>query len=275
MDAANRLNNSKIKNKTKVLFSANLGFLYKEMSFLEGIKAAKQDGFDGIECHWPYNTPSEKVHNVLKETGLPIIGINTNPGNLKKGFFGFSALPQYTKKAKYEINMSIKYGINIGIKNLHVMAGNIPKTKYAQKTFCDNLRYACNLANKHKINILIEPLNSKDHPNYYLSSLEQAIEVLLEVDLPNLKIMFDFYHIHHMKSEVLVLFKKVKKYIGHIQIASVPNRNEPSNYEFEFLRNILEDKTIESPLWVGAEYKPKTGFVRDGISWINSFKELS
>ena len=78
-----------------------------------------------------------------------------------------------------------------------------------------------------------------------------------------------------MKSEVLVLFKKVKKYIGHIQIASVPNRNEPSNYEFEFLRNILEDKTTEIPLWVGAEYKPRTGFVRDGISWINSFKELS
>ena len=130
--------------------------------------------------------------------------------------------------------MSIKYGINIGIKNLHVMAGNIPKTKYTQKTFCDNLRYACNLANDYKINILIEPLNSKDHPNYYLSSLEQAIEVLLKVDLPNLKIMFDFYHIHHMKSEVLVLFKQVKKYIGHIQIASVPNRNEPSNYEFDF-----------------------------------------
>ena len=127
-------------------------------SFLERIKAAKQDGFDGIECHWPYNTPSEKVHNVLKETGLPIIGINTNPGNLEKGFFGFSALPQYAKKAKNEINMSIKYGINIGIKNLHVMAGNIPKTKYAQITFCDNLSYACNLANKHKLNILIEPL---------------------------------------------------------------------------------------------------------------------
>ena len=272
MDAANRLKNSNHQNKKRILFSANLGFLYKEKTFLERIEAAKKDGFDGIECHWPYNIPNTAVQNVLSKTRLPLISINTNPGNIKKGFFGFSALPQYIEKAQFEIRRSIEYGINIGIKYLHVMAGNIPKSQYSQKTFCDNLRYACKIANDYKMDILIEPLNSKDHPYYFLSSIDQAIEILLEVDLPNLKIMFDFYHIHHMKGEVLFHFQQAKNHIGHIQIASVPKRNEPSSYEFDFLKEILNDDTIKKPLWVGAEYNPKTGYVRDGVDWIKHFK---
>ena len=170
MDAANRLKNSNPQNKKRILFSANLGFLYKENTFLKRIESAKKDGFDGIECHWPYNIPNTEVQNVLNKTRLPLISINTNPGNLKKGFFGFSALPQYIEKAKFEIRRSIEYGINIGIKNLHVMAGNISKSQYSKKTFCDNLSYACKIANDYKMNILIEPLNSKDHPNYFLST---------------------------------------------------------------------------------------------------------
>ena len=272
MDADNNLNNSNSKNKKSILFSANLGFLYKEKPFLERIEAAKKDGFDGIECHWPYDTPYIKVQNVLNKTQLPLIGINTHPGNLKKGFFGFSALPKYVDKAKSEIRRSIDYGVNVGIKNLHVMAGNIIQNQYSKKTFCDNLRYACKLANKFKINILIEPLNSKDHPNYFLSTLDQAIEILLEINLPNLKIMFDFYHVHHLKGNFLLHFQQVKKHIGHIQIASVFKRNEPSNYEFDFLKDILNDDAIKKPLWVGAEYKPQTGFVKDGVNWIRHFK---
>jgi len=84
--------------------------------------------------------------------------------------------------------------------------------------------------------------------------------------------MFDLYHIHHMKGEVLIQFQQAKKHIGHIQIASVPKRNEPSNYEFDFLKDILNDDTIKKPLWVGAEYNPKTGYVKDGVDWIKHFK---
>ena len=112
----------------------------------------------------------------------------------------FLCIPQYIEKVR-----SIEYGINIGIKYLHVMAGNTQKS-ILPKT----LRYACKIAN-YKMDILIEPLNSKDHPNYFLSSIDQAIEILLEVDLPNLKIMFDFYHIHHMKGEVLFPFSTSKE----------------------------------------------------------------
>ena len=83
-----------------------------------------------------------------------------------------SALPDFIKESRFEIRKAIEYGKLLGLKYLHVMVGNIPKTKNSTKTFCENLCYACDLANKYAINVLIEPLNSVDHPNYYLSSID-------------------------------------------------------------------------------------------------------
>ena len=105
------MKDSNLKNNKRILFSANLGFLYKEKTFIERIESAKKDGFDGIECHWPYNIPITEVQNVLSKTRLPLISINTNPGNIKKGFFGFFFLCIWEKKTPSKIHLFF-YSIN-------------------------------------------------------------------------------------------------------------------------------------------------------------------
>lgn len=233
-------------------FSANLGFLWNNLSLPDAIRAAKAAGFDAVECHWPYAFDAKEVKTALQETGLSMLGLNTVRG--KEGENGLAALPGREDEARAAIDQAIEYAIAIDTKNIHVMAG-FSKGQDAHHTFVSNLRYACDKAEDNGITILIEPLNHYDAPKYFLSKTGQAKTIIEEVGYDNLKMMFDCYHVQLMEGDISNRLKKMQAYIGHIQFASVPDRGTPEHGELNYadIFNTIADMGYDAPL--GAEYK--------------------
>ena len=252
--------------------SANIGFLYAEMPLPERIRAAAADGFDGVECHWPFDVPGQELATVLSDAGLPMLGLNTHPGELKNGDFGLAAIPDRRAEARRAIAQAIDYGTAVGARNLHVMAGKSDRGRSAETTFRDNLRHACDLAATNGMTILIEPLNSKDHPTYHLSTTGHAAEIISDLARPNLKMMFDYYHVQVTEGDAIAGFQAMQDMIGHIQIAAGPDRGEPGADEIDFLRSMVRTCGQGQTIWVGAEYRPRTGCTADGIRWLSELR---
>lgn len=248
-------------------FSANLGFLWTELSLPDAIRAAAEAGFDAVECHWPYETDPQLVHQALIETGLPMLGLNTSRGDLKAGENGLSALPGRETDAQKAIDQAIDYGAQIDARNVHVMAG-FAEGEEATKTFLANLRYACRQAGSQGMNILVEPLNKYDAPGYFLKTTQQAVDVIEAVGAKNLKLMFDCYHAQLMEGDLTNLLAKRLPHIGHIQFASVPDRGPPNGGEvnYQHIFQHIEQLGYDAPM--GAEYKP-SGSTSDSLSWLN------
>ena len=249
-------------------FSANLGFLWTELTLPEAIHAAARAGFEAVECHWPYGYESADINAALKATGLTMIGLNTQCGDVDAGERGLSALPGREFDARAAIDEAIAYARAIDTPNVHVMAG-VSCGEQAHKTFIDNLRYATKQAAAHNITILIEPLNHRDAPGYFLSTSAQAAEIIAVVDVPNLKLMFDCYHLQITEGNLAYSLKELLPIIGHVQIAAVPSRQEPDAGEiyYPFLFSVLSDLGYSG--YVGAEYKPKST-TDEGLAWMQS-----
>ncbi|MDG1471694.1 MAG: TIM barrel protein [Ascidiaceihabitans sp.] len=247
-------------------FSANLGFLWTELSLPDAIRAAKSCGFDAVECHWPYGTPPEDVDAALRETGLHMLGLNTARGDVAGGDNGLSAIPGREAEARAAIDQSIAYARAINTPNIHVMAGFATGSR-AHATFVDNLTYACTQAALLGITILIEPLNHFDAPGYFLTTTDQAMQVIADVGLPNIKLMFDCYHVQRMEGNLCDKIKDLLPFIGHIQFAAVPGRGAPNQGEinYPYLFKAIADLGYEAPL--GAEYKPM-GATEPTLGWM-------
>lgn len=182
-------------------FSANLGFLWADLPLPDAIRAAARAGFDAVECHWPYATPPDQVAQALQETGLPMLGINTAPGDLP-GDFGLNALLDRRNDAHAAIRQAVQYAARIGARNIHVMAGIAEGTE-AETCFRENLTFACDLAAQEGITVLIEPINPFDVPGYFLSDTDQAAQLIHAIDRKNLRLMFDCYHVGRMQGDVV------------------------------------------------------------------------
>lgn len=245
-------------------FSANLGLLWRELSLPDAIRAARRAGFDAVECHWPYDTPVPEVRSALAETGLQVLSLNTVRG--ADGAFGLSALPGREDEARAAIRQAIGYGSQIGVRNVHVMAG-YTEGDAARAAFVGNLHYACDAATEHGITILIEPLNRFDAPGYFLKTSTQAREIIEAAGRANLKLMFDCYHLQIMEGDITRRLTDLLPIIGHIQIASVPERNEPDRGElcYSHIYRHLEQLGYDAPL--GAEYRPATT-TEAGLGWL-------
>ncbi|WP_299554100.1 TIM barrel protein [uncultured Tateyamaria sp.] len=231
-------------------FSANLGFLWNDRPLPDAIHAAKAAGFDAVECHWPYEIPAEDVRAALDATGLPMLGLNTSCGDVAGGENGLAALPGRTDDARAAIDQAIAYAGIVDAGAIHVMCGfaNGPK---AHATFIENLRYVCAATTRQ---ILIEPLNRHDAPGYFLQTTDQARAIIAEVNAPNLKLMFDCYHVGRTEGDILTRITDLGDLIGHIQFASVPDRGAPDHGELDYTTIFAALKDWPHPL--GAEYKP-------------------
>lgn len=250
-------------------FSANLGFLWSDLSLPQAIHAAKAAGFHAVECHWPYDVPPGKVSSALQETGLEMLGLNTRRGNPDQGDNGLSALPDRVEEARAAIDEAIAYAVAINAANIHVMAG-FSEGPAAQKTFVSNLRYATELAEANGLTILIEPLNPYDAPGYFLTTTQQAKDIIQEVAAPNLKLMFDCYHVQLTEGDLTHRFRDLLPIIGHIQFASVPDRGPPDHGEvnYSYIFEAIALAGYAQPL--GAEYKP-VGPTDGTLDWIQGY----
>jgi 2-dehydrotetronate isomerase len=252
-------------------YSANLGFLFTDLPLPQAIHAAKQAGFDAVECHFPYDVPAAEVAAALQQTGLTMLGLNTWPGDKAAGDFGLAALPGREDEARAAIAQAIDYAVATGTKAIHVMAGRTDGGDAAEATFRANLSHACDLAAPHGITILIEPINTRDVQNYHLSRTDHALRIITALNRPNLKLMFDCYHMQIMQGDLATHLRDLLPVIGHIQIAAVPDRGEPDQGEVDYRWLTAHiDKLGYSGL-IGAEYKPRNTTAA-GLCWLAQFR---
>ncbi|MFT7028374.1 MAG: hydroxypyruvate isomerase [Paracoccaceae bacterium] len=247
--------------------SANLGFLWTDLPLPDAIRAAAAAGFDAVECHFPYAVPVADVRAALAETGLPMLGLNTERGDVAAGDFGLAAMPGREAEAIALIDQAVDYAAAIGCGAVHVMAGKSGGGDAAEAAYRSALTHACQRAAPHGITILIEPINHYDAPGYHLSTVEHGAAIIEALGQGNLKLMFDCYHTQIMQGDLTRRLTKHLGVVGHIQIAAVPDRGAPDHGEVDY-REML--RTFDALGWgghIGAEYKPG-GPTGDTLGWM-------
>ena len=248
-------------------FSANLGFLFTDLSLPDAIRAAKSGGFDAVECHFPYDTPPAEMKDALAQTGLRMLGMNTWPGDRAAGDFGLAALPDRVDEARAEIARAVDYAAAAGVEAVHVMAGRTDGGPAAEECFRANLNYACDLAAVHGLCVLIEPINTRDVAGYHLSGTAHAERIVDDLARPELKIMFDCYHMQIMQGDLANTLEHLLPKIGHIQIAAVPDRGEPDCGEVDYGWLLPRLTELGYQGHIGAEYRPRAG-TEAGLGWM-------
>ncbi|MET1414762.1 TIM barrel protein [Roseibium sp. HPY-6] len=247
-------------------FSANLGFLWNDLPLPEAIRAAKASGFHAVECHWPYETAAPVIKAALEETGLDMLGLNTVRGDVSAGENGLSALPDRQAEARAAIDQAIDYADAVDAAAIHVMAGKATGSK-AHAVFLENLAYA---TDRTRRTILIEPLNRHDAPGYFLESTTQAKDIIAELARPNLKLMFDCYHVGRSEGDVITRLTELLPIVGHIQIASVPYRRQPDHGELHYPSIFAKILELGWQRPIGAEYKPD-GQTDTSLGWLREY----
>ena len=246
--------------------SANLGFLWPELELLEAIRVAKDVGFDAVEMHWPYITHAVEMALVLEELHLPLISLNTVAGDLAGGEFGLAAIPDREEDARAGIDKAFAYAADVSARYVHVLAGRSSGDD-ARATFIQNLNYAAGRGQEFGVGVLIEPISEATQADYFLTHVDQAASIIADVGAPNVKMLFDCYHVQLTEGDLISRIEQHLPIIGHIQIASVPDRTEPTGGEVDYPTLLRQVDELGYEGYVGAEYKP-TGRTSDGLSWM-------
>jgi 2-dehydrotetronate isomerase len=250
-------------------FAANLSWLYQEKPFLQRFAAAAQSGFEAVEFLFPYAFRPPEIATNLAENNLKAVLFNLPPGDFDRGERGIAALPGREKDFQASVQLALEYAGALNVDRLHVMAGitsNIDPAK-AQAAYLANIQFAIEqIAGSDRL-ITLEPINDRDIPGYFLRTVEQAADILAELNHPQLKIQLDWYHVQIMGGDLTRRTRQFFPQVGHIQLAGVPDRNEPDRGEVNFshLFRLVDELDYEG--WIGCEYRP-LGKTEDGLSWL-------
>jgi hydroxypyruvate isomerase len=250
-------------------FSANLSILFTELPFMQRFAAAKEAGFNAVECWFPYEHGISNIARTLRECQLEMVGINTSPGKATE--WGLAALPGREGDFLDSVDQALDAARTFGSCAVHVMGGlvgSIPRTD-AWRTYISNLEKAVQRAEAAGVQLLIEPLNSRDRPGYVLNSVDRAAEIVEYSGLSSLKIMFDCYHVQVEEGDLVTRLRRHWNKIGHIQIASAPDRSEPGNGEIDFDYLFAQVDLLGWSGWIGAEYKPSTS-TDTSLGWLRN-----
>lgn len=258
-------------------FAANLSMLYNDLDFLDRYAAAARDGFKAVEFLFPYAYEPSVLRARLKAHGLQQVLFNAPPGDWDAGERGIACVPGREAEFRAGIERAIDYAQVLECPRIHVMAGIVPGNADAaavHATYVSNLRIAARLAAVHGIQLMLEPINGRDMPGFFLSRQDQAHALITEIGEPNIRVQMDLYHCQIVEGD---LAAKIRQYlpsglVGHIQIAGVPERHEPDVGEinYPYLFDLMDKLGFEG--WVGCEYKPARGAAphatRDGLGWL-------
>ena len=255
-------------------FSANLSMMYQEVDFIDRFGLVAADGFEYVEFLFPYTYPAQSIVDQLTTHGLKLPLFDSPPGDFQAGERGIAVLTDRQKEFEDGISLAIEYAQAMDCPNLHVMAGIIPDGQTFQDllpTYLKRIEFAALACEPFNIDVLIEPINTTSMPNYFINYQSQAVQVIQELLLPNVKLMMDFFHAQIMEGNLEHHLIKNLPYIGHIQIAGVPHRNEPNLGEvnYQYLLNLLD--TLPYDGIVGCEYKPLKG-TSEGLKWLDSYR---
>lgn len=251
-------------------FAANLTMMFNEWDFTDRFKAASDAGFDAVEFLFPYEYTPNLLLNLLQKNNLKLALFNMPPGNWAAGERGFAAMPERAAEFRTSVATALTYGSVLNVPTLHVMGGiaNCADSQ-AVAAYREAITYACEAASHHNITIVIEPINARDMPGYFLNDFNFAAHLIEELALPNLKLQYDIYHRQIIHGDVMKSLEKLMPIIGHIQIAAVPLRHEPLTGELDDARIFRHIDALGYKKFVGCEYRPANGTVA-GLKWMKS-----
>ena len=250
-------------------FAANLTMLFNELSFFDRFAAAKATGFTGVEYLFPYDFEKAVLGELLEQYGLTQVLHNLPAGNWGAGERGIAILPDRVAEFRDGVRQAIDYAKALDCSQLNCLVGIVPvgaDLHELNEVLVKNLRFAADALARQRIRLLIEPINTRDIPGFFLNRTEQAVQLISDVGSDNLFIQYDIYHMQVMEGDIAPTLRKHLARIAHVQLADNPGRNEPGTGEinYPFLFRHLDEIGYRG--WVGCEYKPKTTTV-EGLGW--------
>uniref|UniRef100_A0A1B6I7L9 Putative hydroxypyruvate isomerase n=1 Tax=Homalodisca liturata TaxID=320908 RepID=A0A1B6I7L9_9HEMI len=253
-------------------FCPNLSFMFQETSsILERYSLARQSGFQAVEGGFVYSTPIEVVVKAKREAGVQQILLNVNPGDANKGELGFAAIPGQQEKFKNGLQEAITYCKALDCRLVHIMSGKVQNPNDENdKVYEENLRLAASILQEENMVGIIEPINGISLPGYYMNNFRKGLDVVKKVNSPHIRLMADLFHFQMMKLDLSSSIKEAFPYIGHVQVAQAPNRNEPDTQgeiDFKSTFSLLESLGYDG--WIGLEYKPASD-TNTGLKWIQA-----
>lgn len=255
-------------------FCANLNFMFLESpNLLERFTLAKKAGFNAVEVGFPYTHSIEELVKVKEATGLKQVLINVFVGDVTKGELGFAAIPGQEDAFQASVLKAVNYAKALDCKLIHVMSGAVAQpSEENHNIYEQNIRWATQVFEKENIVGLIEPINQRTVPNYYMSSYGRAIDLVKKINSPSMRIMLDVFHLQQLQGNLTCNIESLVSagLVGHVQIAQVPLRGEPDTsgeIDHAYLFSLLSKINYNG--WVGLEYKPTNGTVA-GLKWVEN-----
>jgi hydroxypyruvate isomerase len=253
-------------------FAANLTMMFTEVPFLDRFARAAKAGFTAVEYLFPYAHPADEVGRRLRDNGLTQALFNLPPGDWDAGEKGFAALPERFEDLKASLVTALPYAQATGVKRVHLMAGIAERSDVrAVEAFYKSVAWAAEFFAPHGLDIVLEPINPRNVPGYFLNDFGFARDLIRELKLPNLKLQFDIYHCQIIHGDVTMRLREMIDITGHVQIASIPSRNEPDGEELNYPFLFAELDRLGYGGFVGCEYNPR-GRTEDGLAWFAPYK---
>ncbi|MEN1833219.1 2-oxo-tetronate isomerase [Pseudomonas lijiangensis] len=255
-------------------FAANLSMLYPQHDFLERFAAAAADGFGAVEYLFPYDYSPQELKQRLSDNGLVQALFNAPPGDWAAGERGIATLPGREAEFRSGIEKALEYAQVLGNDRIHVMAGLLPGEDLRQRhqaVYLENLTFAAEQAKAAGVTVLIEPINTRDMPGFFLNRQDQAQDICRQVGADNLKVQFDCYHCQIVEGDLTAKLRRDFAGIGHIQIAGVPDRHEPDLGELNYAHLFEVIDQLGYKGWIGCEYRPK-GDTSEGLAWLRQLQ---
>jgi 2-dehydrotetronate isomerase len=254
-------------------FSANLTFLFNEVLFLERFAEAAHAGFRAVEFAFPHEVQLKDLVAEIEKHKLEVVLMNAPAGDWDKGDRGLACLDGREHDFAAGIVTALRYATALRCPRVHVLAGVLPpdvdpdERARRRRNYLRNLRYACEEAAANDVTIMIEPINPRDIPGYFLNTQAEAHAIREEVGLPNIKVQMDLYHAQIVEGDLTSSIRHYLPHIGHFQIAGVPDRHEPDSGEVNYAHIFRLLDELKYNGYVGCEYRPERG-TADGLAWM-------
>ena len=253
-------------------FAANLSMMFAEHPFLDRFDAAADAGFAAVEFLFPYDHAPAAIAECLRRNDLTQVLFNLPPGDWGAGERGIAALPGRFEEFTSGLNRALEYIDATGVKRIHMMAGNARRSdRQAEASYRRAIAHAAPALAARGVDLLLEPINGRNMPNYFLDDFNYARDLIAELGISNLKLQFDVYHRQILHGDVAMSFRALQPIVAHVQVASVPSRNEPDGEELNYPYLFAEMDRLGYDGFVGCEYNPRGG-TRDGLGWFKPYR---
>ena len=254
-------------------FAANLSMMFNEVPFLDRFDAARAAGFEAVEFLFPYDHPAPEIRKRLDANGLKQVLFNMPPGDWAAGERGMAALPGRDAEFLDGVKRALDYAAALGCPLLHCMAGIVPPGvphATAAALFALRIARAAEMAHAAGVRVVIEPINQRDMPGYFLTTQAQGAAIVEAIGRDRAGLQFDVYHCQVAEGDITRRMEALMPVIAHMQVADVPDRHEPGTGEIGWAHVFGAMDQLGYAGWVGCEYRP-AGRTEDGLGWRGAF----